>query len=215
MIDKTLKTLEYDKILDLVSSFAALPTTRRQISACRPSTDLFEARNLLAQTEEAYKLLFDRGVGGVEYFDEPGDEIERASKGSSLNLGEILKVARLLKSSRLARNSFTSVDDESITILPRIAEEIYCDQYLEKEITQKVLDDEKLADDASENLFRIRKRIKKLNDKIRETLSSLIRGESKYLQENIVTMRGDRYVLPVKSECKNKISGFIHIMVMI
>ena len=210
MFDKTLKTLEYDKVLNLVASYAALRETKRRISACKPFSDISEAKDALCKTEEAYKLLFDHGVGGVEYFDEPGDEIERASKGSSLNLGEILKVARLLRSSRSARNSFTAIDDESITLLPRIAEEIYCDQYLEKDITSKILADDKIADDASENLFRIRKRIKKLNDKIRETLSSLIRGEAKYLQENIVTMRGDRYVIPVKSEFRSKIKGFVH-----
>ena len=210
MDGKTLKTLEYDKILDIVSGYAVLNETKRRISSFEPAAELDKARSLLDQTEEAYKLLFDYGVGGVEFFDEPGEEIERAEKGSSLNLGELLKVAGLLRSSRLARNSFTSVNDETITVLPKIAEEIYCDQYLEKEITTKILSDEKIADNASENLFRIRKRIKKLNDKIRETLLSFIRGESRYLQDNLVTMRGDRYVIPVKSEFRSKIKGFVH-----
>ena len=210
MDDRSLRTLEYDKILELISRFAVLKETKRRISAFRPFSDIFKVRHALDETEEAYRLLFDYGVGGVEYFDEPGEEIERAEKGSLLKLGEILKVAGLLRSSRIARNSFTSIDDEKIKILPEIAENIYCDQYLEKEITAKVLSDEKIADDASENLYRIRKRIKKLNDKIRETLASFIRGESKYLQDNLVTMRGDRYVIPVKSEFRSKIKGFVH-----
>lgn len=210
MEKKTLSTLEYDKILNIVASLAVLKETKRRFATFLPFTDLDEARHELDLTEEAYKLLFDRGVGGVEYFDEPGEEIERAEKGASLNLGEILKVARLLRSSRIARNSFTSVDDETIVYLPKIAEGIYCDRFLENEITKKILSDDKVADDASENLFRIRKRIKRLNDKIRETLASFIRGEAKYLQDNLVTMRGDRYVIPVKSEYRSKIKGFVH-----
>ncbi|MBP5372865.1 MAG: endonuclease MutS2 [Clostridia bacterium] len=210
MNERTLKTLEYDKVLSTVAQFAALQNAKRQISATVPESDLESVKLLLDKTEEAKKLLFDYGVGGVEYFDEPGEEIERAAKGSPLTLGEILKVARLLKSSRIARNAFTSVDDETIKHLPAIAENIYCDQYLEKELTAKILSDDKVADDASEKLYQIRKRIKKLNDKIRDELASFVRGQSKYLQDSIVTMRGDRYVVPVKSEHRSKIKGFVH-----
>ncbi|MBO7369081.1 MAG: hypothetical protein J6U25_02200, partial [Clostridia bacterium] len=122
MNERTLKTLEYDKVLSTVAQFAALQNAKRQISATVPESDLESVKLLLDKTEEAKKLLFDYGVGGVEYFDEPGEEIERAAKGSPLTLGEILKVARLLKSSRIARNAFTSVDDETIKHLPAIAE---------------------------------------------------------------------------------------------
>ena len=210
MLARSLKTLEYDKVLAAVSRFAALSSTKRQIEKIVPETELKAAKLLLDKTEEAKKLLFDYGIGGVEYFDEPGEEIERAEKGSPLTLGEILKVARLLKSSRIARNAFTSIDDETIVYLPEIAENIYCDQYLEKELNEKVLSDEKIADNASERLSQLRKKIKKLNDRIREELASFIHGQSKYLQDGIVTMRGDRYVVPVKSEHRSKIKGFVH-----
>ena len=207
---KTLKTLEYDKVMNIVANYAVLKNSKRLLADMRPFSDVESVRLSLDKTEEAYKLLFDYGIGGVDYFDEPGDEIDRAEKGSSLNLGEILKVARLLKCSRVVRNSFTSVDDETIKLLPEIAENVYCDQYLEKELTSKVLTDEKLADDASPRLYQLRKKINKLNDQIRERLASFMHNESKYLQDNIVTMRGDRYVIPVKSEHRARIKGFVH-----
>ncbi len=210
MTQKTLKTLEYDKVLNLVSGYAVLKGTKQRLVSCTPFTNINEVNVALSKTEEAYKLLFDYGVSGVDFFDEPSDEIEKASKGALLSLSELIRAARLLKSSRIIRNSFTSVVDDSIVFLPEIAASLYCDQYLEKEILAKILSDDKVADNASEKLFQLRRKIKKLNEQIREKLNSYIHAGDKYLQENIVTMRGDRYVIPVKSEYRSKIKGFVH-----
>lgn len=207
---KTLKTLEYDKVLNLVSQYAVLKGTKQRLVLCTPFSDINEVNVALSKTWEAYKLLFDYGVSGVDFFDEPSDEIEKAAKGALLSLSELIRAARLLKSSRIIRNSFTSVVDDSIVYLPEKAASLYCDQYLEKEILAKILSDEKVADNASEKLFQLRRKIKKLNEQIREKLNSYIHAGDKYLQENIVTMRGDRYVIPVKSEYRSKIKGFVH-----
>lgn len=207
---KTLKTLEYDKVLNLVSQYAVLKGTKQRLVSCTPFTNINEVNVALSKTGEAYKLLFDYGVSGVDFFDEPSDEIEKAAKGALLSLFELIRAARLLKSSRIIRNSFTSVVDDSIVFLPEIAASLYCDQYLEKEILAKILSDDKVADNASEKLFQLRRKIKKLNEQIREKLNSYIHAGDKYLQENIVTMRGDRYVIPVKSEYRSKIKGFVH-----
>lgn len=210
MTPKTLKTLEYDKVLNLVSDCAVLKGTKQRLLSSTPFSDIESVNNALLKTEEAYKLLFDYGVSGVDFFDEPGDELERAEKGASLTLGELLRSARLLKASRLIRNSFTSISDENIKLIPDIAFLLYCDQYLEKEIISKVLSEDKLADNASDRLFALRKKIKQLNEQIREKLNYYVRAEDKYLQENIVTIRGDRYVIPVKSEYRSRIKGFVH-----
>ena len=210
MTDRTLVTLEYDKVLSIVSEFAILKGTKKRMLL---STPFFEKESVLYEldkTEEAYKLLFDYGTGSIEFFDEPGDEIERAEKGASLTLGELIRCARVLKASRIIRNSFSTVVDPTISILPNIAETLYCDQYLEKEILSKIISDERVADNASEKLYQLRRKIKKLNEQIREKLNYYVHSGDKYLQENIVTMRGDRYVIPVKSEHKSKIKGFVH-----
>lgn len=210
MTAKTLKTLEYDKVLSLVSDCAVLKGTKQRLLSLTPFTDIESAQKALDTTEEAYKLLYDYGVSGVDFFDEPGDELERAEKGASLSLAELLRSARLLKATRIIRNSFTSISDESIVLIPAIAFNLYCDQYLEKEILSKVLSDDKIADNASDRLFALRRKIKQLNEQIREKLNYYVRAGDKYLQENIVTMRGDRYVIPVKSEYRSRIKGFVH-----
>ena len=211
MIDnKTLKSLEYDKVLTLISSYAVLKRTKTAILETKPLLDLNEILLELDKTEEAYKLLFDYGVSSVEFFDDITDELSRAKKGSTLNLAELLRVARLLKSSRIVRNGILAITDEKITKIPEICERLYCDQYLEKEITSKILSDEKVSDNASEKLNSLRKKIKKLNEQIRERLNWYIRSGEKYLQENIVTIRNDRYVVPVKSEHRSQVKGFVH-----
>ncbi len=211
MIDnKTLKSLEYDKVLALVSSYAVLNRTRSAILETKPLLDLNDIISELDKTEEAFRLLFDYGVSSVEFFDDITDELSRAKKGSTLNLAELLRVARLLKSSRIVRNGILAITDEKITKIPEICERLYCDQYLEKEITSKILSDEKVSDNASEKLSSLRKKIKKLNEQIRERLNWYIRSGEKYLQENIVTIRNDRYVVPVKSEHRSQVKGFVH-----
>ncbi len=210
MTQRTLKTLEYDKVMNLVSGYAILKGTKQRLISATPFKDVESVLVALKKTEEAYKLLFDFGVSGIEFFDEPSDEIERAEKGALLTLSELIRSARLLKAARLIRNAFTSVVSDEIVYLPEIASSLYCDQYLEKEILAKVLSDDKIADNASEKLYQLRRKIKKLNEQIREKLNSYIHAGDKYLQENIVTMRGDRYVIPVKSEYRSKIKGFVH-----
>lgn len=211
MIDvKTLKSLEYDKILALVANFCVLKRSKAQIVQSVPSESFDLAKTELNKTEEMHRLLFNYGVTNVEFFDDFDGELERAKKGATLSMGELLKVARLLKSSRIVRNGILSITDGQIVLVPEIAERLYSDQYLEKELTSKILSDEKVADNASEKLDGLRKKIKRLNEQIREKLNWYIRSGEKYLQENIVTMRNDRYVIPVKNEHRSQVKGFIH-----
>ena len=210
MLDRTLKTLEYDKVLQLVANFATLKGTKQRLLLSVPFKSKADVLSALSKTQEAFKLLFDYGISGVEFFDEPDGEIQRAEKGASLTLAELIRSARLLKASRIIRNSFLSVVDDSITLLPELAQSLYCDQILEKEILSKILSEDKVADDASDKLYQLRRKIKRLNDQIREKLNYYVHTSDKYLQDSIVTMRGDRFVLPVKSEHKSKIKGFVH-----
>ena len=208
--DKVLNALEYNKILNICSSFAVLDVSKERICAEKPTDSLSDADFLLKKTEEAYKLLFDYGVSGIDYFDPLSDELQRARRGSTLSMGELLRVARLLRSSRIVYNSVTSISDEQITALRLIAESIYCDKYLEDDIIFKILSDEQMNDNASEKLAALRRKIKKINEQIREKLNYYVRSQSKYLQDGIITMRGDRYVVPVKSEFRGQIKGLIH-----
>lgn len=202
--------LEFNKIIKRVAEYAALAGGKELLNSLQPETDSESAEFLLKKTYEAFKLLYTYGVSGIEFFDEPGDELERAKRESTLSMGEILRVARLLKSSRIAYTSVTSVEDEEITALRAIAEAVYSDFRLEDEINSKILSDDIMSDNASVKLAEIRRRIKRLNEQIRDKLNYYIRSQNKYLQDAIVTMRGDRYVVPVKSEFSGQIKGLVH-----
>ena len=208
---KTLKTIEYDKIASQVASFAVLQSAKDEILSFNPVSDFSEAEFLLKKTQEAYKLLYTYSVSGIYFFPNVSDELERADKGGTLGIAEILRVTQNLKSARILKTSLDSVHDDKIVYLPEIANRLFINPDFEKEIASKIISEEELSDHASPKLYSIRKSIRNLNAKIRDTLNSFMRGSmSKYLQECVVTMRQDRYVVPVKSEYRSFIKGFIH-----
>ncbi|MDY4187149.1 MAG: endonuclease MutS2 [Candidatus Borkfalkiaceae bacterium] len=211
MIDeRVLYVLEYDKILKFCAENAVLDLSKQTLKNQKPTTDLSTAEFLLKKTSEAFKLLYTYGVSGIPFFDEITDELDRSERGSTLSPAELLRVARLLCSSRIVYDSIAEVTDDEITALRAISESIFFDRYLESEIKEKILSDDAISDNASEKLAAIRRKIKRLNEQIREKLIYYVKSQSKYLQDGIVTMRGDRYVVPVKSEFKGQIKGLIH-----
>lgn len=208
---KTLKAVEFDKILSSVSSYAVLEQTKEEIESFCPTTELKAAQELLDKTEEAYKLLYVYSCGGVYYFKNISEELERVDKGGTLNNGELLSVAENLKSARIMKRAVAVVKDESIKAIPEICSRLYENGDLEKEITAKIISEDEISDNASPKLYSIRRNIRELNAKIRDKLNSFVRGgNNKYLQDQVVTVRQDRYVIPVKSEYRSRIKGFIH-----
>lgn len=209
--EKTLKTIEFDKILEAVKSRAVLDSTREIITEFSPSTDYKDAESLLKKTTEAYTLLYKHSIGGIYYFPDVADELKRANVGGTLSAGELLKISANLKSARLIKTAIESVHDEAIVFLREISSLLFINPEYEKEISDKIVSEDEISDNASPKLFSIRKSIRNLNARIRETLNSYMRGNfGKYLQDSVVTMRGDRYVIPVKSEYKSFIKGFVH-----
>lgn len=210
MDEKLLRTLEFDKVKNKIAEYCVLYSSKDEMNALVPFTEYKSAKNELNKTKEAFELLYTDGVSGVEFYDDLGDSLNRAAKGATLSMGELLKAARLLKSSSVLYSSVTGAKSQS-EILKSEVSGVYVDGYLENEIRSKILSDDTMSDNASEKLAFLRKKVKSLNEQIREKLLSYIRnGNNKYLQENIITVRGDRYVLPVKSECRGQVSGFIH-----
>lgn len=208
---KTLDTIEFDKILTELAGYAVLERTRKEIFECRPVRSLAEAENLLDKTEEAGRLFFEYDTGGIYFCRDITEELKRADLGGTLNNAELLSVAENLKSARILRRAILSVKDEKITLLPQIVSRLYENAELEDEITSKIVSEDEISDNASDKLYSIRKNIRELNAKIRDKLNSYIRGgNNKYLQDNVVTLRQDRYVIPVKSEYRSRVRGFIH-----
>lgn len=209
--EKTLKALEFDKILSILSGYAVLDRTKREILAFSPLSDFKEVSLLLDKTQEAYSLIYNYGVSGIFYFGDISDELQRVNAGGTLNNAELLRVADNLKSARTIKHGIAAISDDKIVHLRKIAGTLYENFEFEKEITSKIISEDEISDNASPKLYSIRKSIRDINAKIRDKLNSYMRaGLNKYLQDAVVTMRQDRYVIPVKSEFRSEVKGFIH-----
>lgn len=208
--EKTLKSLEFDKILKIVSGYAVLDSSKAAIENLKPTSDKREVTYLLKSTEEAFKLLYKYSLERVPYCVSVINAVSRAEKGATLNMRELLDIAALLSASRTVKASIESVSDESVENIKTLASGLFEYRILEKEITSKIVSEDTMADSASERLASIRKRIRDLNVKIRDKLNSYIRGSNKFMQDNVVTMRMNRYVIPVKAEYKGMVKGFVH-----
>ena len=210
MDNKNFERLELDKILSFVSEYAVLDGGKRCVTECAPSHDLEEVRFRLACTEECDKLLYKYGLGKIEYFPDLTDILNRAKKGSALSCAELLQANALLRSARIAYDGIDNVTDGEIKILHDRVQRLYFDRTLENDITDKIISTEAVSDFASDKLYSIRSRIKSLNERIRLKLSEYLTNDKQYLQDGIVTIRNDRYVIPVKAEYKHKVRGFVH-----
>lgn len=209
MDTKTFERLELNKILAGVASYAVLPQTKEEILSELPATRGGEANRKLDLTAEADAALFRCGVGRIEDFPPQEEELERAQKGATLTCKELLGASLLLRSARVAFRSIKSLQDAPL--LNELADGIYFDEVLEKDISDKILSEDEISDYASDELYNIRRSIRSLNERIRARLSEYLSGEgAKFLQEGIVTMRDNRYVLPVRAEYKSRIRGFVH-----
>ena len=210
-MNENARRLELDKILSACASHAVLEAGKELLLSCRPVCEVGEARAMLDLTEEATLLLFTLGAGKVEEFPPCGELLERAEKGATLSMAELLGAARLLRSARVLYRSVRSFSDERIVRMKELTEHLMFDERLEEDIGRKILNENELADHASEKLFSLRTQIRQLGERIRSRLQGYLSGEErKYLQDGIVTVRGDRFVIPVKAEYKRSVRGFVH-----
>lgn len=209
--EKVIKSIEYDKILSECALYAVSDNGKSAILQTRPISEINPIKILLDKTNEAYKLLFTYNVNQIPYFYDVSNEVKRSELGGTLNFSELLRIANSLRSARVVKNSILSVNDASIIYLKEISNRLYDDLSFEKEIFDKIISEDQMSDNASVKLSQIRKQIKTLNARIREKLNSYMHGSlGNYMQDNIVTVRGDRYVVPIKAEYKSLVRGFIH-----
>ncbi|MBQ7986698.1 MAG: endonuclease MutS2 [Clostridia bacterium] len=206
------KTLEFDKILDRLAGFTESEAVKKRILALSPHASLSDAQNAQKETSEAVNTCLKLGNPPVNFSvrDITG-AVKRSEIGGLLNPLDLLSVARVLYVARRIK-SYLADSGEDAVILHGLADGIITAKPLEDSITSAILSETEIADDASSDLAQIRRKMKTLNAKIRESLDNMIRSETykKYLQDPIVTIRSDRYVLPVKSEYRAEIAGIVH-----
>ena len=209
---KVYKKLELDAILTSVAAHAVSDVAKRQIINTEPSNDIAAVRRLLEETSEARRNISVYNIIPEFSFDSVAVIADKAKILSTLSMAELLCVMRLLRVSRLVMSALTSVDDESITILPCLARGIFCDRKLEDDIDFAILSEDMMNDRASSHLYSIRQSIKRANEEVKNKLQQYIKSAQyqKYLQDAIITVREDRYVIPVKQEYRGYIKGLVH-----
>lgn len=208
--NKTLTTLEFDKICDLLASCATTEGAKTLCRTLMPSDDPVIIERGLTRTTDARRLCDAKGQPPFGSIRDVSDACERAEKGAMLSTRELLDVARLLNSAR-ALTDYNKVNRTFTTSLDEVFSRLLCNRTLEEHISKSILSEDMIADEASHELAELRRKIRDTNNRIKETLQHYISGSySKALQENLVTTRNGRYVVPVKAECKNEIKGLIH-----
>lgn len=207
---KSLNTLEYPQILARLSDFAQSAGGKKKAKSLVPFETIGEADDALDETAEADKVLFEYSLSPNFAVDDVADILIKAKKGAVLSIADILKVGRSLRVAHKIKRTLLNVKD--CPILCDIASRLYENEPLEKSIFEDFLSETEVADNATAELRQIRIRIRKLNDNVRSKLQLFITSPqySKYLQDSIVTMRGDRYVIPLKSDFKGSIPGLVH-----
>ena len=208
--EKSLKTLEYDVILEQLASFAQSKGGKELALALRPVNDLTEATNSLAFTTEADHVLFDISVSPSFDVVDINEAVGRVIKGATLSIPELIDIGRCLRVSRKIIEAITKVPN--VPLLMSKVSYLYSNKELEQIISDSFLSETEVSDNASSELRSIRIRIRKINENIKTKLQSFISSSnySKMLSDSIVTVRGDRYVIPVKNEYRGQINGLVH-----
>ncbi|MBU3180908.1 endonuclease MutS2 [Clostridium psychrophilum] len=211
MNKKSLRVLEYYKIKDKIKKHAKTMAGKDIIDSLQPYTNIYEVREHLQETNEALLLLSKKGGAPFEGIYDVRDAIIRASKGASLMPMQLLRIAQMLKCARLFKNYVgNNEEDNTFRVLNDICIGIVPIKKLEDEIFIAIISDEEISDRASSLLFSLRKSLKEKNASVKERVISLVRSNAKYLQESLYTIRGDRYVIPVKVEHKGSVPGIVH-----
>lgn len=205
------KSLELHKILEMLSDEASNSRTKEMALELSPCTDLEKVKKEMKKTEDAFELSVKYGTPGFTAFKDIRGSLRRASSGASLSLRELIDIGQMLYQVRIISDWYKSVEEKDTTLC-ELFSSLSPNNFLEDKIKNSILSEDEISDMASHELADIRRKIAQAGVKIRESLDKLVRNSEvqKSLQENIVTIRDGRYVLPVKAEHKGSVPGLVH-----
>ena len=210
LFEKSIRLLELPQVLELLAGQAVTEEGRERCAALRPFTDRDDVARALSETTAAVRLLSLYGSPPLSGVKPVAASLQRADMGGSLNTRELLEIAGVLRAARSGKE-YGGDREEEKTCIDHLFRSLTANRYLEERITTSIVGDNELADAASPELASIRRHIRATESRVRDILQKLVSSsQSKYLQENIVTMRAGRFVVPVKAEHKNDIPGLVH-----
>ena len=210
LYEKSLYKLELDQVLLMLADCAGSTEGKERCKILRPTSDLEDVQALLGETTAASDLCTKKGNPSFADVRNVSASLERADRGGSLQPKELLHIAGVLRSARHIRGYIS--EDEQPTVLTPLFNALTPNKYLEDRIFGAILSEEEIADNASPALAEIRRHMRVQAAKIRDSLQKVISSPaySKFLREPIITIRDGRYVVPVKSECRNDVPGLVH-----
>lgn len=210
-MNKHFKALELDVVLEMLAQQASCDDAKEEALSLIPASDINEAELLLSQTEDAFSLLARFGSPSFSGLKNVNNALARAAAGASLNPKELLDIAYNLRAVRSLYEWYGHCSNVH-TNLDFFFENITVNKYLETKILTAIVSEEEIADQASEELAEIRRKIRAKSNSVREKLDSIIHSShyQKFLQEAIITQRNGRYVVPVKAENRGEVQGLVH-----
>ncbi len=210
LYEKSLVKLELNQVLALLADCAGSEGGKIACQNLRPSSDLEEVEHMLQQTTAASELSTRKGYPAFSSAADVSASLERADRGGSLQPKELMAIGGVLRCARAVKSYLS--DDDKETVLDELFRALTPNKYLEDRILGAILSEEEIADTASSELADIRRHMRIQAGKIRDSLQKVISSPaySKFLREPIITIRQGRYVVPVKSECKNDVPGLVH-----
>ncbi len=210
LYEKSLVKLELNQVLAMLADCAGSEGGKEACLKLRPTSDLEEVEQMLGQTTAASELSTRKGYPAFASAADVSASLERADRGGSLQPKELLQIGGILRCTRSVKG-YISEDDQE-TVLDELFRALTPNKYLEDRILGAILSEEEIADTASPELADIRRHMRIQAGKIRDSLQKVISSPaySKFLREPIITIRQGRYVVPVKSECKNDVPGLVH-----
>ena len=211
MKERTLRVLEFTRIREMLAEGALTEAGAEKCRALEPADDLAAAQALQSETEEAAVILQYGGGHPMVAFPDIRPALAICEKGGSLSAGMLLNVAELLRASRAAQDALVT-NRENTPILRAKAERLFVSRSIEKDITDAIISEDEIADRASSELMNIRRHLRGAQDPIRDKLNQMIHSAAlqKALQDPIITVRNNRYVLPVKAEFRPSVPGLVH-----
>ena len=211
LFDKSIRTLELPRVLELLSEQAVSAEARQRALRLRPETEVEEVLRLLDQTDAARNLIGLRGSPSFSGVKPVAEALDRADRGGALNTQELLTIADLLTAARRAKEYFNDEAAEK-TAIDHLFLSLHGNRFLEEKIKRAIPDEDTIADAASTELADIRRHMRAAQAKSRQILQKIISSPSygKILQETIITQRDGRFVVPVKAEHKGDLPGLVH-----